>query len=1207
MRRFYNFSLIFCFSIAHLFAQEQPVHSIFCIGDAGAVSKNDTLIKQLHKVLLEADSNSTVIFLGDNIYPKGLSDTSSKTFRKETEELDIQLAPLQDYKGNVYVLPGNHDWEKSGKNGYNYVQNQRRYVDKLLGDSTFTPFAGCPGPEEIHLNENLVLITIDTEWMLQSSQNKFKLGCDCQSNNDIYLALNDIIARNREKKIIVAGHHPMYTYGNHGGKFSLKDHLFPITNFLDWAYLPLPLIGSIYPLSRQLGINPQDINHPTNKEIRTTFQKIFSQHTGLTYVAGHEHSLQYLMKDSINYIVSGSGCKKTYLNNKKLDFGISQLGYTQLDFYKNGRLEITFQGLDTTYYSKSINKRQSQKLNSKIKTALSDSITMQASSRYGKASNSKKNWLGENYRAEWSAPIKVPVFDISKEKGGLKIIKRGGGMATLSLRLEDSLGNQYVLRSIDKNTEAAIPEELRSTIAKDVVQDQTSASHPYAAIAVPLMADAIGIYHTNPKIVYLPDDKNFGVYQKLVAGKLFLFEERPSKNTGEISSFGNAKKIVSTQKVIDKLKDDNDHTVDYKFTIRSRLFDMMIGDWDRHDDQWRWATFKGKYGKIYRPIPRDRDQVFFVNQGILPQIASRKWILPKFEGFSEDIRWAEGFNFNARYFDRYFLSQGDQDDWIEEATNIQLMLSDSIIEQAIQCFPDTIFKLHGKEIIHTLKTRKKILQEIAKRHYKALAKNVTVLGSDKKEQFVINHNSKNQTEVSVYKISKKGNLKQRFYHRIFNTKETNEIRIYGLNGDDKIIFKGDGKAKIKVRIIGGNGQDILIDSIPRKGKKAIVYDLKGQTDFLSEQNIKKRISKNPSVNYYDRKAYKYNTTFPLLYGGYTPDDGVLIGGGFIRTTHAFRKKPFATRQQFIGGISFLTGAFKIKYQLDITELFGKTNFELLADLQSPRNSNYYGNGNESAYDSNQKHSYYRFNYSDYLIEPLFRWSSVNKKSIWKIGPVYRQTHVDKDRFISGGYISTTNWDLYTQDAYGTQNYIGLTGKYELDTRDDVLIPKKGIRFSSSAYLLNRLNNSFANFFNVNGEFAAYKTIKLPRDLTFGIRLGGAHNIGDYHYLLSNKIGGKNSLRGYRRDRYYGRSSLYNSVEMRYDLYNIRTIIFPFTIGITAFNDLGRVWIDDENSQIWHNSFGGGIYIKPVNAFALSVQVANSNELLALYFDLGFSF
>ena len=135
----------------------------------------------------------------------------------------------------------------------------------------------------------------------------------------------------------------------------------------------------------------------------------------------------------------------------------------------------------------------------------------------------------------------------------------------------------------------------------------------------------------------------------------------------------------------------------------------------------------------------------------------------------------------------------------------------------------------------------------------------------------------------------------------------------------------------------------------------------------------------------------------------------------------------------------------------------------------------------------------------------------------------------------------------------------------------------------------------------------FKTVKFPRDLTLGVRFGGATNIGDYHYLMANKIGGKSSLRGFRRDRFYGRSSFYNTFEVRYDLYNVKTIVFPFTIGLIGFHDVGRVWIDPQDSDLWHQSIGGGIYITPADAMALSFQIAKSKEILAVYVDLGFSF
>ena len=79
----------------------------------------------------------------------------------------------------------------------------------------------------------------------------------------------------------------------------------------------------------------------------------------------------------------------------------------------------------------------------------------------------------------------VKVFDIGKEKGGLKPVQRGGGFQSKSLRLEDANGKQYVLRSIEKYPDKVLPEEFSQTFVKDVIVDGISASYPYAALSVP--------------------------------------------------------------------------------------------------------------------------------------------------------------------------------------------------------------------------------------------------------------------------------------------------------------------------------------------------------------------------------------------------------------------------------------------------------------------------------------------------------------------------------------------------------------------------------------------------------------------------------------------------------------------------------------------------------------------------------------------------
>src|SRR5262249_3247204 len=134
--------------------------------------------------------------------------------------------------------------------------------------------------------------------------------------------------------------------------------------------------------------------------------------------------------------------------------------------------------------------------------------------------------LGQNYRPEWSKPVNMNVFNINKEKGGFKIIGLGGGKQTRSLRLKDSKGKEWVLRSVDKNPTQALPANFRQTFAQDVVQEFTSAAHPYAPLTIPTLAKALNIPVPHPELFFVPDDRAFGFYQPLFANTVCMLEER---------------------------------------------------------------------------------------------------------------------------------------------------------------------------------------------------------------------------------------------------------------------------------------------------------------------------------------------------------------------------------------------------------------------------------------------------------------------------------------------------------------------------------------------------------------------------------------------------------------------------------------------------------------------------------------------------------
>jgi hypothetical protein len=214
----------------------------------------------------------------------------------------------------------------------------------------------------------------------------------------------------------------------------------------------------------------------------------------------------------------------------------------------------------------------------------------------------------------------VPVFDFMYEQSELEIVKKGGGGQTKSLRLENKDEQQWVLRSIEKDPSKVIPEVVKMQLAVDVAQDQMSAYLPWAALSVPRLAEAAGIYHTNPRIVYLTKDPRLGPYKDDVWEGLYLFEERPEGNRKDVESFGRSRNIIGTPDMFDEILDDHDNQVDQEHFLKCRLFDVYIGDWDRHEDQWRWAGFNQGDGTVYRAVPRDRDQTFFLNEGVLPGI-----------------------------------------------------------------------------------------------------------------------------------------------------------------------------------------------------------------------------------------------------------------------------------------------------------------------------------------------------------------------------------------------------------------------------------------------------------------------------------------------------------------------------------------------------------------------------------------------------------
>jgi len=394
--------------------------------------------------------------------------------------------------------------------------------------------------------------------------------------------------------------------------------------------------------------------------------------------------------------------------------------------------------------------------------------------------NGFKRWLiGENYRKEWTDSILVPVLNFKNDFGGLIPEKEGGGKQTHSLHIKDGNGRNWVLRSIQKFPEKVIAPELKGTIAESLVHDGISASYPYSVLSVGTLAKAAGIPYFPNTVVYIPDDPALGEFRSTYANTLSLLE---LKTIGK-------KETDDTEDIVLKLYKDNKTIIDQQAVLKARLLDNFIMDLDRHEGQWEWAQ-KDSAGKTYYyPIPKDRDQAFFKADGLIPRKLSRKSTLGQLQGFGAKFKNVRTFNYAARNFDRAFLTELDANIWSNEIDAFLSSLSDDVITSALNKQPQEIQGYHSQKIADALKEKKSLFKNDMMQYYRFLSETVSVVGNNTDEVFTITKNTDGSVQVTVH--DKKDSAVT--YSRLFDT-ATQEIRIYGLEGNDEFLINGESSS-----------------------------------------------------------------------------------------------------------------------------------------------------------------------------------------------------------------------------------------------------------------------------------------------------------------------------------------------------------------------------------------------------------------------------
>lgn len=831
-------------------------------------------------------------------------------------------------------------------------------------------------------------------------------------------------------------------------------------------------------------------------------------------------------------------------------------------------------------------------------TIIKDSIIVIANAKYGEASKFKKFFLGENYREEWAAETTLPLLQLSTLYGGLRPVKQGGGMQSVSLRLTDSMGREWALRSVNKRTESLIPEELHGTFVQDVLDDATSAQHPYSALMIPALANAVNVAHAHPIIGVVAQDSLLGEYAPLFEHTVALLEEREPLGDSD-----------NSPKTVRKLQEDNDDNFKAKAYLRARMLDVLVSDWDRHEDQWRWYDENQDspdQDKDYIPIPRDRDQALRVTQGFLMKDIYQQFVNPVMQGFTmgiPDIRYSL---FKSRFLNAHPSNQLSHKEWTKEVKQFVARLTDSVLWQSVHSLPQSSITIRGEQIFKTLQSRRDALPTAMEEYYNFINNIVDIHLSDKNEKVEIWSTGSKNLKVKVSKINKVGKVTKTLMNKTYKNTLTKEIRLYLGDGKDSV-FIDNAQSPIKLRIIGDSTPKTY--TINQSRSRIQLYENTKNSVMLGEKNKIKLHYAQDSINTQFVPVNLYNTWLPLVTAGYNADDGISLGLGAAYThQRGFRKSPFTYRQQLTVATAFRTGAYKIHYRGEWTAAAGDADIVIDALAKAPDNTqNFFGVGNNSPFLKEQYGAkYYRSRFNIFNINPQLRWKPSSTLNI-AVGPHIQFYHLDpnenEDRFILNPQA------LHSYDSLSITKdkaFAGINAFLTQDSRNRKINPSKGIYIKADLNSYFGLNQYSKNSSQLNAAITGYFSV-LHEGIIFANRTGGGAVVGNptfYQYLF---LGGQENLRGFRQYRFAGQQMLYNNLEARLKIKDVKSYVLPGEFGLMGMYDIGKVWAKGYNSGKFHQGVGGGVYYIVANALPLHFVMTRSDEGWYPYFSTGFRF
>ncbi len=822
----------------------------------------------------------------------------------------------------------------------------------------------------------------------------------------------------------------------------------------------------------------------------------------------------------------------------------------------------------------------------------------------------KQAWLfGSGYRHLWADTITVPLLDLERVSGGLTPVCSPATLLTEDLRFSSDDGPNLLFRSINKQFAGRyLPPSLRRSLAGQLVQDIVSANHPAGPLVAPPLYHALGIPYPRSTLVSLPDSQSLGDFGKDFGGVPGFLSVELAPGLVAVPELRETVEIITTEELWERTRRGDD-VVDAHAYLTARLMDVLVGDAGVNYSRLRWGRLAGVEPRVWRPIPWDRDHPFTNNDGLAKWYA--RFYLPDLVRFGREYPSIYGLTRMASVLDRRYLSGLGLPVWDSVVSVIQTRISDSLIDESVGRMPPEMFIQDGAELAAVLKARRDALTEAAERYYRLLAKSVNIHVTGDGDVVEATRLSNERLGLSLWRANAEEDKVDSvpYLTRVFRRDETGEIRLYLDGLDDSVAIRGEGTQRIKLRIIAGEGEDVIDPSTSPEtevyrpgGEPAAIMATIIQPRFgghvtfnRTPQSVSHACAVSPSQPAADLRApaRDWGTAWiPIPALGYISGLGVYAGAGVSKTDYAFQAYPFKAQHALWGGYASTPSSFFAEYYSDFRRVVGPVGGYLGASISGVANPEFYGIGNETAKD--QPDSFYQIEQVEGAVTPL---ATLNPKAYTQIaaGVYYKHSRTP----LGAGNII----DVLQPFGGGDVDEIGLTSYWRFDSYDNNIATPTGLQLNINAQL------GFVSGDSVYGALSAdvlgfTSTDRLPGNPTLAVRVGGQQNIGAYPFYGAAYLGGTDNLKGYAPNRFAGDASVYLNSELRVFLTEIRWPI-PANFGILGIADVGRVFVSGETSRVWHSGFGGGVWFGLLRSGQGLNLALVDGESLRLYISTGF--